>query len=213
VIAAVVPAKTLAGAKSRLLRAWPRSAVERLCLAMLGDVIDALRQVPRLARVVVVTPDEAVAAAARAAGAEALLRPDPGLNPSIEAAAARVAPGPDDGVLVVLGDVAGARPSDLERLLDALPGRGVALAASRDGGTCALLRVPRDVIEAGFGPDSARVHRERAARVGVPCVEPPVPSLSIDVDEPADLAALRAGGGGGVRTRALLDELGVEAGA
>jgi 2-phospho-L-lactate guanylyltransferase len=213
VIAAVVPAKSLSGAKSRLLRGLPRPAVERLCLAMLGDVIDALRRVRGLARVAVVTPDAAVAAAARGAGAEVLLRPDPGLNEAIEAAAAAVAPGPDDGVLVVLGDVAGALPAELERLLAALPARGVALAASRDGGTCALLRVPRDVIAAGFGPDSARVHRERAARAGVPCVELALPSLGVDVDEPEDLAALRLSGGGGVRTRALLAELDVEAGA
>jgi 2-phospho-L-lactate guanylyltransferase len=213
VIAAVVPARALSDAKSRLRRGLPQAAVERLCLAMLGDVVEALARVPGIARVVVVTPDAALAAAARAAGAEAWLRPDPGLNAAIEAAAARAAPGPEDGVLVVLGDVAGARPEELARLLAALPGRGVALAPSRDGGTCALLRVPRDVIAAGFGPDSARVHRERAARAGVACVELALPSLAIDVDEPEDLAALQASGGGGARTRALLPELRAQAGA
>jgi len=207
VIAAVVPAKSLSGAKSRLLRQLSRSTVERLCLAMLCDVVDALRAVPTLARVVVVTPDEAVAAAARGAGAEVLLRPDPGLNAAIDAAAAIVAPGADDGVLVVLGDVAGARSVEIGRLLGALPGRGVALAASRDGGTCALLRVPRDVIPAGFGPESASKHRELAARAGVACVEPLLPSLTIDVDEPEDLAALRESGGAGARTQAILHEL------
>jgi 2-phospho-L-lactate guanylyltransferase len=207
VIAAVVPAKSLSGAKSRLLRQLPQPAVERLCLAMLCDVVDALRAVPELGRVVVVTPDPAVAAAARETGAEVLLRPDPGLNAAVEAAAAIVAPGAEDGALVVLGDVAGARPREIERLLRALPGRGVALAPSRDGGTCALLRVPRDVIPAGFGPDSARVHRERAARAGVACVELELPSLAIDVDEPEDLAALRRSGSAGPRTLAVLGEL------
>jgi 2-phospho-L-lactate guanylyltransferase len=211
VIAAVVPAKSLAGAKSRLLRQLSQAAVERLSLAMLGDVVEALRAVPGLARVAVVTPDPEVAAAARGAGAEVLLRPDPGLNPAVEAAAAIVAPEAGDGVLVVLGDVAGARPSEIERLLRALPGRGVALAPSRDGGTCALLRVPRDVIPAGFGSGSARVHRERAARAGVACVELELPSLAIDVDEPEDLAELRKSGSAGPRTRAVLDELGAAA--
>ncbi len=212
-IAAVVPAKSPAGAKSRLLRHLPRPAVERLCVAMLCDVIDALRAVPQLSRVAVVTPDEAVAARARAAGAEVLLRPEPGLNAAVEAAAAVFAPGAEDGVLVVLGDVAGARPAELERLLGSLAGRGVALAASRDGGTSALLRRPRDVIAAGFGPDSARVHRERAARAGVRCVELELPSLAIDVDEPEDLAALRRSGSAGPRTRALLAELEAQASA
>jgi 2-phospho-L-lactate guanylyltransferase len=207
VIAAVVPAKGLSGAKSRLLRELSRTDVERLCLAMLGDVVAALRGVPALARVVVVTPDPAVAAAARGAGAEVLLRPDPGLNAAIDAAAAIVAPSAEDGLLVVLGDVAGARPAEIERLLRALPGRGVALAASRDGGTCALLRVPRDVIPAGFGRGSAARHRELAARAGVACVELDLPSLAIDVDEPEDLAQLRESGGAGPRTRAILQEL------
>jgi 2-phospho-L-lactate guanylyltransferase len=170
-------------------------------------VIEALRQVPQLACVAVVTPDAAVAACARAAGAEVLLRPEPGLNAAIEAAAAAFAPAPNDGVLVVLGDVAGAQPAELGRLLDALPGRGVALAASRDGGTSALLRRPRDVIAAGFGPDSARVHRESAARAGVACIELALASLAIDVDEPEDLAALGRSGNAGPRTRALLAEL------
>jgi 2-phospho-L-lactate guanylyltransferase len=207
VIAAVVPAKALSGAKSRLLRELSRADVERLCLAMLGDVVAALRGVPALAHTVVVTPDQAVAAAARGAGAEVLLRPDPGLNAAIDAAAAIVAPGAEDGVLVVLGDVAGARSPEIERLLRALPGRGVALAASRDGGTCALLRVPRDVIPAAFGRGSAARHRELAARAGVTCVELDLPSLAIDVDEPEDLAALRETGGAGPRTQVVLEEL------
>ncbi len=206
-IAAVVPAKGLSDAKTRLLRQLSRTDVERLCLAMLCDVVDALRAVPALARVAVVTPDPAVAAAARGAGAEVLLRPDPGLNAAIDAAAAIVAPRADDGVLVVLGDVAGARPVEIGRLLRALPGRGVALAASRDGGTCALLRVPRDVIPAGFGRGSAGRHRELAASAGVACVELELPSLSIDVDEPEDLAALREAGSAGPRTQAILQEL------
>jgi 2-phospho-L-lactate guanylyltransferase len=204
VITAIVPAKSLSGAKSRLSRRLPREAVAQLCLAMLGDVVEALARVASIDRVVVVTPDAEIAETARRAGAEVLLRPDPGLNAAVDAAAVGLAPGGGDGVLVVLGDVAGARPEDLERLVGALDGRGVALAPSRDGGTSALLRVPPDVIAAGFGPGSASVHRERAARAGVPCVELELPSLAIDVDEPEDLAALLASGRAGPRTRAFL---------
>ena len=66
---------------------------------------------------------------------------------------------------------------------------------------------PRDVIAAGFGPGSAKVHRELAERAGVPFCEVPLPSLAIDVDEPADLEALRSGASAGPRTRALLREI------
>jgi len=206
-IFAVVPVKALGATKSRLLPQIGREAADRLALAMLGDVVEALRAARGLARVAVVTPDPQVARAAREAGAEALLRDDPGLNAAVEAAGRVLAAGADHGLLVVLGDVAGVRPAEIEALLRALPGPGVALAPSRDGGTSALLRIPHDAIPAGFGPGSAKVHRELATRAGVAFRELPLASLAIDVDSPDDLEALRASGGAGPRTRQLLDEL------
>jgi 2-phospho-L-lactate guanylyltransferase len=208
-ISAVVPVKTLAASKSRLLPECARSDVERLALAMMADVIEALRGVPALRRVVVVTPDAAVARAAEAAGADALLRSDPGLNPSVEAASAEVALQPEDGVLVVLGDVAAAAPEDLATLLDAVGTRGVALAPSSDGGTAALVRVPFDVIPARFGPESAKRHREEAERAHVPCHELRLPSLAIDVDTGEDIEAILRIATLGRRTREALEALGV----
>jgi len=206
VIAAVVPVKTLAASKSRLA-GDDRRRIEQLSLAMMGDVLEALLGVPTLARVAVVTPDATVAREAESVGAEALLRDDPGLNPAIEAAAAEVAPQPDDGVLVVLGDVAAASSGDLARLVGAIQAPGVALAPSRDGGTSALLRLPRDVIEARFGPDSARRHREAASEAGVPCQVLSLASLAIDVDVAEDARAILACPTLGRRTRAALEAL------
>lgn len=203
-IAALVPVKQLSGSKSRLAPALPPDVLAQLSVAMLSDVLDALLAVPALERVAVVTPDPAVADAVRAVGAEILLRDVPGLNPSIEDAAATLAPAPDDDLLVVLGDVAGARAEDLAKLIDAAPERGIALAPSSDGGTSALLRRPKDVIAAGFGPDSAAVHRERAAQAGVPCVELELESLALDIDEREDLRRFVRGSADGRRTRALL---------
>ena len=206
-IAAVVPVKALAEAKSRLFPERARSDVEALSLAMMGDLIACLQAAPGIARVVVVTPDAAVAGAAQAQGAQALLRREPGLNPAIEAASAAVA-GPGDGVLVVLGDVAAADPSEIAQLIDAAPARGVAIAPSRDGGTSALLRRPADVIPARFGPDSAKRHREAAAAAGATLVEIPLASLAIDVDRAEDAHAILARPTLGARTRALLEAWG-----
>ena len=206
-IAAVVPVKALAEAKSRLFPERARSDVEALSLAMMGDLIACLRATPGIARVVVVTPDSAVAGAAQEQGAQALLRREPGLNPAIEAASAAVA-GPGDGVLVVLGDVAAADPRELAQLLDAAPARGVALAPSRDGGTSALLRRPADVIPARFGADSAKHHREAAAAAGAALVELALGSLAIDVDRAEDARAILALPTLGARTRALLEAWG-----
>ena len=203
-IAAVVPVKALAESKSRLFPERARRDVEALSLAMMGDVITCLREVSGIARVVVVTPDPAVARSAEADGAHALVREQPGLNPAIEAACAEFA-GPDSAALVVLGDVAAADPREVAQLLDAAPARGVALAPSRDGGTSALLRRPCDVIPARFGRDSAKRHREAAAAAGAPLVELALPSLAIDVDLSEDARAILAQPTLGVRTRALLE--------
>jgi 2-phospho-L-lactate guanylyltransferase len=215
--AALVPVKPLAAGKSRLAGALPREALERLGLAMLGDLVTALRAVPALGRVAVATPDPRVAREAEALGAEALLRDDPGLNPSLDAAAHELAAGSGPGLealLVVLGDVPAAAPAELASLFDALHslgGRGVVLAPSRDGGTSALLRAPFDAIPNRFGPDSAAAHRAAARDARVPLRELVLPSLAVDLDRPEDALALLAGRGA-PRTRALLEELRVGAG-
>jgi len=203
-IAAVVPAKALATSKSRLLVNLPRPAVEALAAAMLADVLSALLRVPRLARVAVVTPDAALARVARALGAEALLRPDPGLNAAVDHAAGELAPGRDDGVLAVLGDVPTATAEDLAILVASVQAPGVALTASRDGGTTALLRVPRDAIRAHFGPDSAARHRAAALRAGIAFRALELPSLAVDVDVSADVDAVLASPTLGAATRAAL---------
>lgn len=207
---ALVPVKQLAASKSRLFAEHAEAARRALAVAMLKDVVAALRATPRVDRVVVATPDEEVAEVARAAGAEALVRDDPGLNEALDAAAQALARG-EEPLLVVLGDVAGALPSDLECLfeaLDELGGRGAVLSPSSDGGSSALLRAPHDVIPSCFGPDSAKRHREAAHARSVPYREVALPSLALDLDVPDDIVRFRETTRGGEATRRVLEELG-----
>ena len=207
-IAAVVPMKSLDASKSRLAPQLGPESARELSLAMLADVLEALLGAPEVDRVAVATPDATIGRSAAAVGAEVILREDPGLNPSIEAAASELLPDPEAGLLVVLGDVAGACSADLSRFVRSAPRRGVALAPSQDGGTSALLRRPRDVIPAAFGRESAKRHREYAEAAGAELREMPLPSLFLDLDAPEDLDAFLATPWGGRRTRALLQELG-----
>jgi 2-phospho-L-lactate guanylyltransferase len=202
---ALVPIKRLSAGKSRLHPKLARKQLEALSVAMLEDIVEALREAPSVSRVVVVTPDETVVATADAAGAEGLLLAVPGLNPSLEAATARFA-GEGEASLIVLGDVAGARAKDIEALHVALAAQagGVALAPSTDGGTSALLRDPPNAIACHFGPDSAKAHREATQAAGLAFCELPLPSLAIDLDQAADLERFLATESGGQRTRALL---------
>jgi 2-phospho-L-lactate guanylyltransferase len=205
---ALIPVKRLEDSKSRLLPELPDAERQALTLAMLEDLIEALRASGAIDRVAVTTPDEKVAARARAAGAEIVLRPEPGLNAALEDATIRLAPAADEALLVVLGDVAGALPADFRRLVEAATrapiARGVWLAPSADGGTSALLLRPARAIPFRFGPESAKRHREAALAAGVAYHELWLPSLAIDLDAPEDLAAFLATPGGGLRTRRLL---------
>ncbi len=208
--AAVVPVKSLAAGKSRLAAALGRADAEALSLAMLEDVVAALRALPDLAAVAVVTPDETVALAAERAGARALRGPDPGLNEAITRAGRELGAACDGGLLVVLGDVAGARTDELAQVLAALAGgpppRAV-LVPSRDGGTAALARNPHDAFPAQFGDASARAHRIAATHAGVPLIELPLASLAVDIDDEVDLRDFAAGPGAGPRTRERLAAL------
>jgi 2-phospho-L-lactate guanylyltransferase len=210
-IHAVVPVKRLEASKSRMLPNLSTSDRDSLSLAMLEDVVVALTRAERVDRVAVVTPDAMVAETAKRAGAEAILHLEDGLNTSLDAACRELAPGPGDGFLVILGDVVGALPEEIDALcaaIEAAPSPAIAIAVSRDGGTAALLRRPHDAIPALFGRDSAKRHREAAAEAGVTCVEPQLTSLSIDLDDAGDLERFLALRSGGTRTRALLERLG-----
>ncbi|MBW2291038.1 MAG: 2-phospho-L-lactate guanylyltransferase [Deltaproteobacteria bacterium] len=208
---AIIPIKHLSKGKTRLSHRLERRDLQQLCLAMLTDIVRALQQTPSIERVAVVTPDASVAECAGAAGAIALLRDDPGLNESIDAATRELA-APGESTLVILGDVAGALPEEIERLFQSLDhdatGAQVVLAPARDGGTAALLRAPGDAIASRFGPHSGRAHREQAERDGVSFRELPLASLSIDLDRPEDVDDFLEQASGGKETRRVFASLG-----
>ena len=209
---ALIPVKRLEESKSRLLSKLPDAARQALTLAMLADLIEALSATPGVDRIAVTTPDEQVAAHAREAGAEVLMRAEPGLNAALDDGRRRLLPDGEGALLIVLGDVAGARAEDFARLLaaaDAQPGPGAWLAPSTDGGTSALLQRPADALPCRFGRDSAKRHREAAESEGLAFREIELPSLAIDLDQPEDLAVFLETASGGPRTRRLLrDALG-----
>jgi 2-phospho-L-lactate guanylyltransferase len=76
--------------------------------------------------------------------------------------------------------------------VDALPERGVALVPTDDRGTGAIALRPPDAIPFRFGDRSSVAHKREAAAAGLPARVLRLPSLSLDVDDPNDLADLLA---------------------
>jgi 2-phospho-L-lactate/phosphoenolpyruvate guanylyltransferase len=190
---AVLPVKQFRLAKTRLAEQFDGEQRRRLAQAMVGDVLDTLVAAPRL-DVVVVTNERSIAGAAEHAGA--LILPDPHESGQSAAAQIGIAHALARGfarVLLVPGDCPALDHDTLEALLeppDAPP--AVTIVPDRHGGgTNALLLSPPDAIEPGFGPGSFARHRERAGAAGAAWRVAQLPGLLLDIDTPADLAALR----------------------
>ncbi|MGI9149083.1 MAG: 2-phospho-L-lactate guanylyltransferase [Chloroflexota bacterium] len=194
---AVVVARVGNGAKSRPAAALSPTQRRALALAMLADVIDACVQADGVfagTLGVVDSPD--ARQTVEFGGAIALV--DPGVGDMNAAVLMGLRSARERGAttaLVVPGDVPLIAESDFAALLDAAGSaqRAVVVAASHDGeGTNALLLRPPQVIPPGFGPPSLQRHVRAGLSAGAltrVCFDL---GLALDVDTPADLAALQS---------------------
>jgi 2-phospho-L-lactate guanylyltransferase len=187
-IAAVVPVKMLGRAKGRLAEALTPQERRALVLAMLRDVLGALRAV--LGSYAVISSDLGVLAFAAAYGAVPLFDKAADLNGALAQAAAHYAAAGAAGLLVLPADVPLVAADDLGRLIAAAACSRVLVAPSRDGGTNALLVRPPQALPFQFGADSMALHLDAARRLSLPAATVRLPSLALDVDRPADLQLL-----------------------
>ncbi len=193
---ALVPAKVLAGAKSRLAAVLDEAERAAVALDMLRAVLEQLREVRNVDAYAVVTGDERAAALAGQLGAVVVAESSEGLNLALDAGRAWAVERGAEGLLVVLSDLPLVLAGDLAAV--AAKEASVVIAPSKDGGTNALLLRPAGVIPFRFGRDSARYHRFEAEKRGLEVAVVDRDSLAFDVDTPEDLAVYRA-----ARQRAL----------
>jgi 2-phospho-L-lactate guanylyltransferase len=197
---AVVPVKPLRGALRRLTSALEAPVRRELQVVMLTDVLNACAGAPGLAGVMVVTSDpDAEDLATRLARARVVPDHDPprGMNAAVSRGLAAVAAEGAEAALVLTADLPLAQPADIAAILERrTEGRSVVLVPSADGtGTNAMLLSPPEALRPQLGPDSLARHTAQATRRGLPLTRLSVPRLALDIDTPADLGVLMAGGG------------------
>lgn len=191
----LIPAKGFVAAKQRLSPVLNSAERSALASAMLEDVFNALSGWPGRPRVAVVTGDEAAARMARRHEFEIIEDRDCAGETEAIRAATSVCVGLGAGsTMVIPGDVPLVTATEFQAVLDALPaqrGPGSVLAPAADGrGTNAVLRRPADLFPLQFGNDSFQPHWRAALATGHPCSVLRLPGIGLDVDRPADLAAL-----------------------
>ena len=159
---------------------------------MFADVLGSVRRVPGLGGIVVVTSDRA--AESTASGSSVRVLREAAESGHSQAALVGIRHALAEGyerVLLIPGDTPLVQAAELAGLLAGSVGVAVVPDRHRTG-TNALVLAPPDAIEPSFGPGSFERHAAAAERAGVPHRVEEVPGLALDVDTPADLAALTA---------------------
>jgi 2-phospho-L-lactate guanylyltransferase len=142
----------------------------------------------------VISSDPEVLALAESAGARTMLDRAGDLNGALDQARAALTTAGAAAMLVIPADVPLIAPADVSALANILAGGvDLALATDRQGdGTNALgLRLPC-ALPFYFGAQSARLHREAAAALGLRLRIYASPTVSLDVDDPESLARYSA---------------------
>jgi 2-phospho-L-lactate guanylyltransferase len=211
--AVVIPFKGAADAKSRLSGSLADDERAAIALAFLIDTVSAVRAVPALSSVIVVSnqPELAARLAATAAGdADARVIPDPGggINAAVAAGLAHArASEPEAFTAAITGDLAALRPADLARAfelaeLEAACGTGLTFVPDRAGsGTTMVAFAPTADSPTHFGIGSSAAHASAGFRA---LAIPPESSLRLDIDDADDLERARLLGLGAA-TRAVLE--------
>ncbi len=189
---AIVPVNILSKSKARLSPVLRPTERQQLSVAMLKDVLAALRIAGRVRQVTVVSADKSVRGIARRFGGTFLWEGKRrGLNKGIRLAIRNSERKGASAVLVIHSDLPLIKPKEIDEFLEESQGCSVALTPSKDGsGTNALLLNPPQVIRPVFGKDSFRRHLLSARQRGAASKVLRFRGIGFDIDKPQDLVAL-----------------------
>ncbi len=191
--AALVPVRSITGAKKRLATTLAATDRERLALSMLERMLAALGRAHSLERIFVVSADRLLLDHAAALGAKLIEEGRPrGLNAAVALAAGAIERQGATRLLTIPGDVPLIDTGEIDRLMATDPERHpVVLVPSAAGtGTNALLTSPPTVIRSRFEGSSLEAHQQACHEAGLPCLVMELAGFALDVDTAEDLAAL-----------------------
>ncbi len=186
---ALVPVKARDQGKQRLAASLGDPARAQLVRRMLDDVLATLAACPQVDHTLVMSPER------DALPGDTHLLPDPatGMNAALTLAVSTLAARGATCVALVAADLPLLLPADITALVAAAGASGVALAPDARGtGTNAVCLAIPTQFRLHFGPGSFALHQAEAQVHGIRATSVVRRGLGFDVDEPSDLAALKA---------------------
>lgn len=205
--AALIPVRSIAGAKQRLAGCLNDNQRKELALAMLEDMLAALTAASHLDRIVVISSDADLLRHARHCGAETMEEgPARGLNGAVAFAAAELERQGVKRLLTIPGDVPLLDPFEIDALFEVNAERYpvIAVPSASATGTNALVTSPPTVIQFCFEGESLAAYREECRTRRVEVLLLSLESFAIDLDTPGDLETLPLKDG--YRTCELVEE-------
>lgn len=187
----IIPMKPLHEAKSRLSDALGADERRDMALLMLEKVLGEALTCAFPKEVLVVTPDPDVEAIAVARGAFVLMEKSAaGLNWAVKAGLAAASERRHGKALIIPADIPFATAQDFQEIYNACcaPHGSVIVPCRRLEGTNAMLVPLAAPIQPSYGPGSFRLHLVGMRALGL---NPKVVfrlGVSLDIDEPGDLA-------------------------
>jgi 2-phospho-L-lactate/phosphoenolpyruvate guanylyltransferase len=191
VVYAIVPVKRLGVSKRRLSKFLNPQQRKFFTMAMLEDVLRALKS-STVHEIVVVSSDLNVRMIADKFGVFFFSPSRNGLNPAVEEATAWCIQNQADSVLVVPADIPLLSFVDVNKIVELgnCNGSTVVLSPSYNGGTNALFRKPPNLLFANFGNRSFAKHFRQAKNKGISIKFHYSTSTALDVDCEEDLLKL-----------------------
>ena len=189
---AIVPLNVLRKSKARLSRILTPAEREQLSVAMLKDVLSALKKSRRVHSTIVVSADKSAREIARSLGADFLWEGKRrGLNKGLRLAVRKSERSGASTVLMIHSDLPLLKSREIDKFLAQSEGYSVALTPSKDGsGTNALFTNPPRVIQPVFGKNSFRRHLALAKQRKAPSRVLRFRGIGFDIDTPSDLVAI-----------------------
>jgi len=189
---AIIPVKGLLDSKSRLSRSLGAQDKKKLVIALLEDVLTAVKESELFNRVLVVSPDPNVAEEAKLAHGSFLHQEGQGLNAGVRQSTHFALGEKASSVAVILADIPLLESRDLKELYsmgDTVP--RVVLSPSLKAGTNVMVREPPNAIGPSYGRWSFSTHLRAAQKTGAAVYSISNSRLSFDVDTPEDLITMR----------------------
>jgi 2-phospho-L-lactate guanylyltransferase len=190
---AIVPAKDLDKAKSRLSAHLTKEQRKGLFLSMLEDVLSALSQLPTI----VICPED-ISAYLKDRGNVTFLPQKKGkdLNSAVAQANTFAIEKGAQATLFVPADMPLTSQKDVEEVLTLGRKYKAIITMARDGGTGILYRRPPDVMESRFTKYSFPDHQKEAAIKEIEMMVHSSFPLSLDIDTIKDLRLFMEHGAG-----------------